>query len=192
MKTDEHIWNHMLLLFVMNVWTHENLWNIWLLSWLFENIWTHMNTYVVWASWVGNLWKHMDTYETVLRLTWLVGNIWKQLLFLTWMVGHIWNHLKHMLLLPRLVGNIWNTWAHMKTYEQTHTINQPLVFLLEVWQSCMQKQNSYFRKRNYVNMCAQCLGQSIYLVLVDPMFLSSHWFWSDPHLAHHAFLPWSL
>ena len=76
----------------------------------------------------------------------------------------------------------------MKTYEQTHTINQPLVFVAGV--TVLHAETEFlFSKRNYVNMCAQCLGQNIYLDLMDPMFLSSHWFWSDPHLAHHAFLP---
>ena len=74
--------------------------------------------------------------------------------------------------------------------KRTQSINH--LFLLQVWQSCMQKQNSYFRKkRNYVKMCAQCLRQNIYLVLVDPMFFH-HVGFGVTHIWHIMFFDHDL
>ena len=74
----------------------------------------------------------------------------------------------------------------MKTYEQMHTINQPLVFVAGVTVLHAETEFLFSTKELCEHACTM-FGQNIYLVLVDPMFLSSHWFWSDPHVAHHVF-----
>ena len=214
MKTDEHIWNHMLLLFVMNVWTHENLWNIWLLSWLFDNIWTHMNTYVVWASWVGKLWKPMDTYETVLCLTWLVGNIWKHMkqiwtymLVLTWFGNNRLKHMKtcvHMLCWAWLVGNIWkqllfltwmvgHIWKPFKTYVVVATVGWKHMKHMSTY------ENIWANAHNQSTTCFCCRCDSlacrnrILIFEKGIMWTCVHnvwgkisiWFWLTPCFFHH-------
>ena len=80
----------------------------------------------------------------------------------------------------------------MKTYEQTHTINQPLVFVAGVTVLHAETEFLFSKKRNYVKMCAQCLRQNIYLVLVDPMFFFITWVFGVTHIWHIMFFDHDL
>ena len=232
-ETYENIWTCCLDMIGWSIWKQMNTYETiccCCLSWMFG----HMKTYEIYGCCHGclktyeHIWthmlfghlgleiykKHMGTYETVLCLTWLVGNIWKHMkqiwtymLVLTWFVENRLKHMKtcvHMLCWTWLVGNIWkqllfltwmvgHIWKPFKTYVVVATVGWKHMKHMSTY------ENIWANAHNQSTTCFCCRCDSlacrnrILIFEKGIMWTCVHnvwgkisiWFWLTPCFFHH-------